>query len=245
MSFRPRVLVVDDDAFMLELLAEGVTRSGAEPRRVQSSLEAAELINTEKFEGIFLDWIMPGMNGLELAREVRYSKSNSLCPLVMVTGNIEPGAMSECFRAGITFFLWKPMSIEQIQKVAENARDLMLLEWLRYQRVPIQITVICTAVQSMKQPVVGESVDLSTTGMRLRLDPTPAASSMVHLRFSLPGDSEPLEVTAMVIRVASDGLIGVRLINLAPRERSRLTEFSKSHLEAADAVLSGVPPRES
>ena len=56
MAFRPRILVVDDERQMLQLLKELLTQMGAEPCCVDSSREAAEWINREKFDGIFLDW---------------------------------------------------------------------------------------------------------------------------------------------------------------------------------------------
>jgi CheY-like chemotaxis protein len=232
MTFTPRVLVVDDDALMMELLTEGLVRARTEPRCVQSSVEAAKIINREKFDGIFLDWIMPELDGLELAKQVRWSKSNSLCPIVMITGNANPEAMRECFHAGINFFLQKPVSLEQIQNVAERAHDLMLQEWLRYQRVPVRVPVLCTyQIQSLSQKAEGESIDLSTTGMRLRLNPTPSPGSTLQLKFRLPGESAPLALAAVVVRLASDQQVGVRLINLTAEERWRLVHFSKTYLE--------------
>lgn len=232
MSFRPKILVVDDEPMMLDLLSEALAHVGAVPRCLQSSREAAEIINQEKFDGVFLDWLMPELDGLELARQVRWSKSNSLCPMVMVTGNTDPGAMSQCFRAGINFFLQKPAALQQIQLVAKHAWDLMLLERLRYQRVPLQVPVECTyALRSFEQHSKGHSVDLSTTGMRIRLDTSPDPGTVVQLSFSLPGDSKPFALTALVVRHSTQQRIGVRLINLTKEDRWRLIEFSKSAID--------------
>lgn len=231
MAFRPKILVVDDDPLMLDLFQEGLTRAGGLPRCVQSSPRAVEILNAEKFDGVFLDWQMPEMDGLEVAKQVRWSRSNSLCPMVMITANTEPGAMGQCFRAGINFFLQKPVSLDQIQKVAKNAWDLMLQERLRYQRVPVQIPVTCTyKIQSLRQQADGRSANLSTTGMLLRLDKAVAPGTTAVLRFELPRDPEPFELSAMVVRSTSDGGIGVRLINLTREERWRLMNFSKSVL---------------
>lgn len=234
MTFKPRVLVVDDDPFVLEVLAEGLTRAEAEPCPMESSPRAAEVLNKEKFDGVFLDWLMPGMDGLELARQVRWSNSNSLCPIVMITGNAEPGALGHCFRAGVNFFLQKPVSLEQVQKITRDAWDLMLQERLRYQRVPVQVPVVCTYhIQSLKQESKGETVNLSTTGMCLRLDSAPAPGSRIQLTFRLPRDSQFLLVDAVVVRLISSQEIGVRLINLVSEVRWRLMGFSKSFFAEA------------
>lgn len=58
-TFKPKILVVEDDPAMLRLLCEVLSRSGAEPRCLTSSREAAELTNREKFHAVFLDWRSP------------------------------------------------------------------------------------------------------------------------------------------------------------------------------------------
>lgn len=229
MGFKPKILVVDDEPLMLDLLAEALTQVGAEFRCVLSSQQAAGITDTEKFDGVFLDWMMPELDGLELARKIRWSKSNSLCPIVMVTGNTEPGAMGECFRAGINFFLQKPVSLEQIQKVAKNSWDLMLQERLRYQRVPAQVPVVCVyAIQSFEQHAQGQSIDMSTTGMLVKLGSTPSPGSLVRLEFTLPGNPKPCLLTAFVVRHASSQQVGLRFVNLTREERWQLLQFSKA-----------------
>jgi len=125
MPFRPRILVVDDDPQMLKLVGEVLAGMGAEPHCVQSSRQAAELVNREKFDGVFLDWFMPELDGLQLAERIRWSKTNSTCPMVMLTANQEPDAMRQCFRVGINFFLQKPATVDRIQGLLKAARDLM------------------------------------------------------------------------------------------------------------------------
>ena len=67
MAFKPKILVVEDDEQMLRLLGEVLAQMGAEPYCEGSSVHAAELAEHEKFDGVFLDWKMPELDGLELA----------------------------------------------------------------------------------------------------------------------------------------------------------------------------------
>lgn len=231
MAFVPKILVVDDDALMSELLATGLERVGGSPRTVNSSREAAEIINNEKFDGIFLDWIMPEMDGLELARAVRSSKSNSLCPMVMVTGNTDPDAMRHCFRAGISFFFRKPVTLLQVQKLAKCMWDLMLREHLRYQRVPLQVPVLCTyEEQSRIAYSKGHTINVSTTGVRIDLGARLEPGTVIQLEFTVPGDPLPFRPEAVVVRQASSQHLGVRLINLDYQQRWRLIEYSRHTL---------------
>ena len=86
MAVKTKILVVDDEPQMLQLLSEIMAQMGAEPHCVESGPQAAERINREKFDGVFLDWKMPVINGLDLAKCIRQSKSNARCPIVMLTG---------------------------------------------------------------------------------------------------------------------------------------------------------------
>jgi CheY-like chemotaxis protein len=229
MAFRPRILVVDDDPQMLNMLGEVLANLGSEPRLVQSSRQAAEIINKEKFDGVFLDWFMPELDGLQLAERVRWSKTNSTCPMVMLTANQEPDAMRQCFRVGINFFLQKPATVERIENLVKAARDLMLQERLRYQRIPLLAPVRCQwQVQDYEQSARGESINLSTSGLLARLDTEPPAGALVHLSFQLPGEGAPFTATACAVRHAGSGQVGFRFVNLSREDRWRLLNFSKA-----------------
>ena len=228
-TFKPRLLVVDDDPLVLQLLGDVLAQLKTEPQCIQSSLEAVKLVNARKFDGVFLDWMMPEMDGLELAREIRWSKSNSLCPIVMLTGNPEPDAVRQCFRAGINFFLPKPVTKENLKHMLDAAHDLMLLERIRYQRVPVQVPVACAwQVQAFEQEANGQSLNLSSTGMLVELDSTPVPDILVRLKFTLSGDQQPYLLTAFVARLTSSQKVALRFVNLMPEERRRLQEFSRS-----------------
>ncbi|HXE75339.1 MAG TPA: hypothetical protein VNN18_06870 [Candidatus Xenobia bacterium] len=54
MAFRPRIVVVEDDPSVLQLMGEVLDHMGAEPRLVGNPVQAAELIEREKFDGAFL-----------------------------------------------------------------------------------------------------------------------------------------------------------------------------------------------
>ena len=81
-----KLLVVEDDLASLEFMAEVFTSLRADVRPISDSEKAAELVNQEKFDGIFLDLEMPNMNGFELARRIRNSSWNKGVPIVIVTG---------------------------------------------------------------------------------------------------------------------------------------------------------------
>lgn len=234
MIFRPKLLVVDDEIALLQFLGEVLKGRGANALCVQSSRQAAELVEREKFDGVFLDWKMPEMDGLELARHIRWSKSNSRCPIAMLTGAAETEGLRQCFRAGVTFFLQKPVTVAQLERLFNAARDAMFQEHLRYWRIPLQVPISAAwAIQDHQQSSKGQSVNLSTTGMLAKLDTIPTPGTSVDLRFKLPQDAAPLELQSYVVRTTPDQMIGLRFVNLDRDQWGRLLHFAKSSFESA------------
>jgi CheY-like chemotaxis protein len=109
-----KLLVVEDDAASLELMAELLQQFKAEVRPISDSQEAPALIQREKFDGIFLDLKMPILSGFELAKLVRESACNKATPLVIVTGRDEQDTMHLSFSLGATYFLQKPIDTQKL-----------------------------------------------------------------------------------------------------------------------------------
>src|SRR6267154_907113 len=109
-SMQPlKLLVVEDNIASLELMTEVFTTLNAEVRPLSDSEKAVDIVNQERFDGIFLDLEMPNLNGFDLARLIRKSPSNKSTPIIIVTGRDERQTMQEVFALGATFFLQKPV----------------------------------------------------------------------------------------------------------------------------------------
>ncbi len=138
-----KILVVEDDPQVLAMLGEALDLMGVQPHCLASSREAAELIQKEKFDGVFLDWLMPELNGLELAKRIRASEPNARCPIFMLTGNNKRLALRESFDVGINLFLQKPISLEHIRRLLNIRRDTALEKQRHHSRVPLAVPVVC------------------------------------------------------------------------------------------------------
>jgi two-component system cell cycle response regulator len=110
----PRVLIVEDDPASLELLRISLEAKQVEVRPTQDSREAAKLVESERFDGIFLDLVMPEIDGFELTRCIRRSRLNARAPIIVVSGREEQRTMQEAFAAGGTFFLQKPLDQKKL-----------------------------------------------------------------------------------------------------------------------------------
>ncbi len=174
---KAKILVVDDDQQVLYLLGEVLTREGAEPHCVESSPQAAERVERERFDGVFLDWNMPELSGLKLARRIRNSSVNAHCPIVMLTGFATPELREESLRTGINFFLPKPVSMQQVRVLLNSIRGLMLEERRTAPRIPVHTPVVCAWDQHQ---VKGRTLNLSATGMLAALEEAPPLQAWVN-----------------------------------------------------------------
>jgi DNA-binding response OmpR family regulator len=240
MEFRPKILVVEDDPAMLRLVGQVLEESGARPHLLSSSRHAAELINRDKFDGAILDWRLPEMDGLELARRIRSSKSNSRIPLVMITAVDDRKAAEESFKAGIDLFLQKPVSTRELRRLLNASRGAMLAERRRYQRAPVALAVRLAWTDRQEK---GTSVNLSSTGMFVAVETAPAVGASLEAEFTLPDQLAPMRLAARVSRVtpgAAPGQtsgrgVGLEFTAATSEEKSALMDFVERTLESLGA----------
>ncbi len=242
MAFKPRILVVEDDSAVLNLIGTVLGKMGAEPTLVANPVQAAELVEREKFDGVFLDLLMPEMDGLELAQRIRKSKSNQRVPIVMLTG-ADRSVIKDSFSVGVNFFLQKPVTIERIRHLLNATRGSMLDERRRYQRAPVKTSV---RLQWERGQATGRSVNLSSEGMLLSLSKPPAEGAAVRVEFELEeagGAGTPsfrVTIPAVVARVLASPAPGetegqgvaVQFRHVDRKLREKLTEFVDKTLAA-------------
>jgi signal transduction histidine kinase/CheY-like chemotaxis protein len=118
---RPRLLVVDDEDFVRDLLQEILEGEDCEVQLAASGNEALALFRESKFDAVCTDIGMPGMSGWELAREIR--QRDQRIPIAVITGWGEAVGSNEQKAAGVEWVIAKPFTAERI---AELVRDIAL-----------------------------------------------------------------------------------------------------------------------
>ncbi|MCU1268024.1 MAG: hypothetical protein JWM21_4342 [Acidobacteria bacterium] len=112
----PRILVVDDEESVRELLSDILNSEGYEVTLATNGSEALTLFDRQKFEAVFTDVGMPGMSGWELARAIR--ERNGAIPLAVITGWGEAVGSIEQEEAKVNWVVTKPFSITRISEIA-------------------------------------------------------------------------------------------------------------------------------
>src|SRR3954454_3939359 len=87
----PRVLVVEDDAAIAELVRYNLEAEGLQSTIAASGEEAELQVAEDRFDLIVLDWMLPGLSGIELCRRLRRRDALRSVPILMLTARGEGG----------------------------------------------------------------------------------------------------------------------------------------------------------
>ena len=112
-----RVLVVDDYRMNLKVFRNLLKGTQIQIIEAEGGRECLNLLETNTFDIIFLDHMMPGMDGIEVLREIRERKLCEGVPVVMLTANAIVGDREKYLKEGFADFLSKPIVPAKLDKV--------------------------------------------------------------------------------------------------------------------------------
>jgi DNA-binding response OmpR family regulator len=217
-----RALVVDDEPVVCQMIGKILKSAGIEALTLTRSTEAPEMLDEGMFDVVFLDLHMPSPDGIDLARQMRNSQFNRLTPIVMLSDDQRPSALSVGFAAGASFFLYKPIDEDRLLKLVRATQGSMEHERRRTRRVPIQSKV---SLQFGAQELLGETVDVSMRGLLVRASRVLPLGSSLRMSLQLSPRIAPIEAVGSVVRTLSGNQMGIQLNQLALSESERLQEF--------------------
>ena len=115
----PVALVVDDDESIRQFFAAALENSDWKCITVDSGASALEQLETHRFNAIFLDLVMPGLNGAETFRQIR--RMEPAANVVIITGYPNSDLMEEALQVGPFAVMKKPFTLEDLGIVLMNA----------------------------------------------------------------------------------------------------------------------------
>ncbi len=104
------LLLVDDDPSNRELLRRRVKRMGYSARTVSSGEEALALLETDRFDLVLLDYMMPGLSGLETLQRMKASSRLRTIPVIMLSASDDIEMMVDCILQGAEDYIFKPFN---------------------------------------------------------------------------------------------------------------------------------------
>jgi signal transduction histidine kinase/CheY-like chemotaxis protein len=117
-SKQTKILVVDDEDYVRELLRDILEKEGYQVSLADGGREALSLFQTQQFDAVFTDVGLPGMSGWELARAIRAQDRH--LPLAVITGWGEAVGSHEQKAAQVEWVVAKPFTVDRITEIARE-----------------------------------------------------------------------------------------------------------------------------
>ena len=115
-----RILVVDDVALNVKLLADLLVAKGYRTCSATSGAEALRVLAAERPDLVLLDVMMPGMSGYDVCRAIRADPAQAMLPVVLVTALDPAEERAKGLDAGADDFLSKPVSQAELLARADE-----------------------------------------------------------------------------------------------------------------------------
>ena len=108
------VLVVEDDSSIREMIRFTLESDGYHCHEAEELAEAEAILSRENIHVVLIDWMLPGLSGLELAKRLRRRKESSEIPIILVTAKAEETDKLKGFSVGIDDYVTKPFSTNEL-----------------------------------------------------------------------------------------------------------------------------------
>jgi len=146
---KANILIVEDESPILELLALNISQAGYNPLRAISAEHAEKLINEALPDIILLDWMLPGMSGIDFAKKLRSNTLTKTIPIIMLTARSDELDKVKGLEVGADDYITKPFSPKELnarikavlrRKAPELTEDILKINGLELNPVSHRVT---------------------------------------------------------------------------------------------------------
>ncbi len=125
-SGKKKLLIVDDDAELIELMSEAFERDGRfDIRTANNGFDAGMKVKEFRPDLVILDVMLPDINGKEVCQRVRSDESLDMVKIICISGMIEQDKVADLKEAGANDFIQKPF---QVDRLIERSCDLLEID---------------------------------------------------------------------------------------------------------------------
>jgi DNA-binding response OmpR family regulator len=110
-----RVLVCEDEPDILALIVTRLSREGHEVSTAADGAEGLRKVLEQPPDLVLIDWMMPGLTGLDVCRALRAHPEARTLPIMMLTARAQQSDIDAAFAAGVDDFLIKPFRSGELQ----------------------------------------------------------------------------------------------------------------------------------
>ncbi len=217
-----RALVVENEPALRALIQEVLESAEIEVVTPAKGIENELHFDEEKFDVVLIGLGTPSVDGMELVRRIRKSGFNRKTPIILLSDDQSPGALSRGFAAGATFFVYKPIDKAQLKRLIHVTQGTIEHERRRFRRVPLQIKV---RMKSDKAVLVGETIDISMNGALVNSPHILPVGSLIEVSLYPLDGAKPIVGLGSVARILNNTQMGLLLDRFPASEIVRLQEY--------------------
>lgn len=120
-SEKTRVLVVDDERFIREVLADFLGMEGYQVRTAEDGAAASRELDRSKYDVVITDLKMPNMGGLDLLREIERKSPEAVTIVMTGFGTVETAI--DAMKRGAHDYVLKPFKVEQVLEIVRQGLE--------------------------------------------------------------------------------------------------------------------------
>ena len=140
---RPHILVVEDEAPIVELLRYNLETSGYLVSVATDGDEALERVTEDQPDAVLLDWMLPRKSGIEVCRQLRARAGTRTLPIILLTARGEEADRVHGLDTGADDYIVKPFSPKELEArlkaVLRRSRPALVEERLEYRGIVIDL----------------------------------------------------------------------------------------------------------
>lgn len=207
---RERVLVVEDEQDVRELIIIQLQRDGYIVDSASSGEEGVQKLMSNSYDLVLLDWMLPGVSGLEIARILRSKSPTASIPILMVTARAESGDIISGLESGADDYVTKPFDTTVLMARVRSLlrRSKLQAEVLARPRKKLRIDGLELDLEAHEVRVDGDLVHLTPSEFKL-LQTLMQNSGRVLTREALMGEVQG-EGVSVVDRAIDTHVFGLR-----------------------------------
>ncbi|SNX29534.1 two component transcriptional regulator, winged helix family [Polynucleobacter meluiroseus] len=165
-----RILIVEDEPSIAELLAINLSHAGYEVDRAFQADEAAAMMRLNPPHLLILDWMLPGKSGVQFSKELRANPKTQSLPIIMLTAKSDELDKIQGLDAGADDYVTKPFSPKELiarVKALLRRQGAIVVDQPLLTVGPIMIDSLAHRVTAVWQDKESETITLGPTEYRL------------------------------------------------------------------------------
>ncbi len=160
-----KILVIEDEAAIRDMIAFALESEGYQVTGVENGNEASKVISDSVPDLMLIDWMLPGVSGLELVRGFRRSAATRTVPIIMLTARSDENDRVDGLDSGADDYITKPFSTREL--LSRISALLRRSEAFEGSMQPLQAGEISLDPASHELTIGGQTVSPGPTEYRL------------------------------------------------------------------------------